>query len=149
MRYLNVESGATECIKGDLAICERVAAIRAPRRWVGPQIGAGTYALSLGRNRYFRGAIGYQAGELLSDAVREMGRDKFKAFWASPDSVPAAYEKVTGERWGGFIQRWMIAHYGEIHPGPRMSAYALITSTILVLIALGATMLMSVKRTYV
>jgi hypothetical protein len=147
-RLLAVGS-ATECMKGDLNLCERIAAMRAASRWMGPQVGAGTYAISLGRTRYFRGAIGYQAGELLSDAVREMGREKFKAFWTSPDSVPVAYQKASGERWGAFIQRWMIAHYGELHPGPRMSTYALITSTILVLIALGGTMLMSVKRTYV
>jgi hypothetical protein len=148
LRYLNVETGATECIKGELATCERVAAIRAPRRWAGAPVGEGTYALSLGRTRYFRGAIGYQAGELLSDAVREMGRDRFMTFWTSPDSVPAAYQKASGERWGAFIHRWMIAHYGEIHPGPRMSSYALMTSAILVIIALGGTMLMSVRRTY-
>jgi hypothetical protein len=147
-RLIGVGS-ATECMKGDLDICERIAAMRVAPRWMGPQVGAGTYAISLGRPRYFRGAIGYQAGELLSDAVREMGRDKFKAFWTSPDSVPVAYEKASGERWGAFLQRWMVTHYGEIHPGPRMSAYAIITSTVLVIIALGATMLMSVRRTYV
>lgn len=141
--------GATECMKGDLEVCERIAAMRAVSRWMGPQVGAGSHALSLGRTRYYRGAIGVQAGELLSDAVREMGREKFKAFWTSSDSVSVAYEKASGERWGSFLQRWMIAHYGELHPGPRMSAYALATSTILVLIAVGATMLMSVRRTYV
>lgn len=140
---------ATECMKGDLTMCERAAAMRAQTRWMGPLIGSGTYAVSLGRRRFFRGAVGSQAGELLSDAVRELGRERFKAFWTSADSVPAAYEKASGERWGAFIQRWMIAHYGEVHPGPRMSAYALITSTILVILALGATMLMSVRRTYV
>ena len=122
--------------------------MRAPRRRR-TVVGSGTYALSLGRSRYFSGGMGYQAGELLADAVREMGRDRFKAFWTSPDSVPAAYQKASGERWGAFIQRWMIDHYGEIHPGPRMSGFALVTSTILVLTALAVTMLLSVRRTYV
>ena len=147
-RLLNVESGATECMKGNLDLCERMVTIRPPSRWRGPLVGAGTYAISLGQNRYYPGAIGYEAGELMSDAVRELGRERFKAFWASTEPVAVAYEKASGERWGAFLQRWMISHYGEIHPGPRMSAYALFTSTVLVILALGATMMMSVRRTY-
>jgi hypothetical protein len=145
---LNVNYGGPECIKGKLAVCEKAVTTGAPRRRA-LSVGGATYALSLGTRRFYDGALGYQAGELLADAVREVGRDRFKAFWTSSDSVPAAFEKATGERWGAFIRQWMIAHYGEIEPGPRMSPFATVTSTILVIIALGATMLMSVKRTYV
>jgi len=148
-RLLNVESGSTECMKGNLEVCERMVTVRPPSRWRGPIVGAGTYAISLGQSRYYQGAIGYEAGELMSDAVRELGPERFKAFWTSTEPVAVAYEKTTGERWGAFLQRWMIRHYGEIHPGPRMSAYALVTSTILVILALGATMMMSIRRTYV
>ena len=148
-RLLNVESGATDCMKGNLELCERMVTLRPPSRWRGPQVGTGTYAISLGQNRYYQGAIGYEAGELMSEAVRELGRERFKAFWTSTEPVGAAYEKATGERWGAFLQRWMINRYGEIHPGPRMSTYALITSTVLVILALGATMWMSLRRTYV
>jgi hypothetical protein len=148
LRLLNVESGAAECIKGSLDKCEHAVAVVPSVRPIFRLPGV-TPPSSLGRRRYYAGLAGYHAGELLSDAVRELGRERFRTFWTSPDSVPAAFQKASGERWGAFIQRWMISHYGEVHPGPRMSAYALITSTILVIIALGATMLVSVRRTYV
>lgn len=147
---LNVEGGGPACIKGDLDACERLVVTRPTGRQFRQirQVGGATGAFQLSRRRYYAGAIGSQAGELLADAVREMGRERYKAFWTSADSVPAAYEKASGERFGTFINRWMIAHYGEIHPGPRMTGYSLIVSTILVLLALGATMMISVRRTY-
>jgi hypothetical protein len=148
MNYLNVESGAAECIKGALDRCERAVATRPVMR-VQQRISGLTAPFTLGRQRYYAGLIGYQAGDFLADAVRELGHERFRKFWTSTDSLPAAFERATGERWGAFIQRWMIMRYGEVHPGPRMSGYAVVTSSILVLLALAATMMMSVRRTYV
>jgi hypothetical protein len=146
-QLVNIESGAAECIKGDFARCEYALTI-VPRVRPSQRLPGVTAPSSLGRRRYYAGLIGYQAGEFMSDAVRELGRERFKAFWTSADSVPAAFEKASGQRWGSFIQRWMITHYGEIHPGPRMSSYATVTSAILVILALGATMMVSIRRTY-
>jgi hypothetical protein len=145
--YLNVESGAAECLKGALDRCEYALTV-SPRMRARQRLPGLTPPFNLGRRRYYAGLIGYQAGEFLSDAVREMGRDRFQRFWTSTDSLPAAYQKATGERWGAFIQRWMIAHYGKIEPGPRMSSYAMVTSAMLVIVAVIATMMMSVRRTY-
>ncbi len=147
-RFLNVESGAAECIKGVLEKCEYALALSPRIIRSNVRLPGVTAPYSIGRRRYYAGLIGYQAGEFMSDAVRELGRERFKTFWTSSDSVPAAFQKASGERWGAFIQRWMITHYGEVHPGPRMSSYATITSAILVMLALGATMMMSIRRTY-
>lgn len=144
---LIIGSGGIECIKGEMNACERTLAPRVSRR--ASQLATLTPSSWLGRRRYYQGTVGYQASEVLSSAVRELGRERFKAFWTSPDSVSVGFQKASGEGWGDFIRRWMIAHYGEVHPGPRMSSYAMITSAILVFAALGLTMLISVKRTYV
>jgi hypothetical protein len=144
---LDPATGALECIKGVIDACERSMSARVRRR---PSQAPGiTQSFWLGERRYYAGIAGSKASEILSSAVRELGRDRFKTFWTSPDSVSVAFQKAAGERWGAFIQRWMVAHYGEVHPGSRMSGYAMLTSTILVVVAIGFTMLVSVRRTYV
>ena len=147
-QFLDVQSGGAECIKGDLERCEYSLTVSPRRVRSAYRLPGVTPPFSLGRRRYYAGLIGYQAAEVMSDAVRELGRERFKSFWTSPDSVPAAYQKASGERWGAFIQRWMVTHYGEVHPGPRMSAFQVTTSAILVVLAIVATMLISVRRTY-
>jgi hypothetical protein len=144
---LIIGSGGIECIKGEMNACERTMASRVSRR--ASQPANLTPPSGLGKRRYFQGTVGYQASGVLSSAVRELGRERFKAFWSSTDSVSIGFQKASGERWGEFIRRWMIAHYGEVHPGPRMSSFAMLASTILVFAAVGLTMLISVKRTYV
>jgi hypothetical protein len=144
---LNPESGGIDCIKGVIDACERSMTTRVRRR--PSQVPGITPSFWMGRRRYFAGTAGYQADEILSDAVRELGRERFQAFWSSPDSVSVGFQKATGERWGAFIRRWMITHYGEIHPGSRVPTDAIVTSTILVIAAIAFTMLMSVRRTYV
>jgi hypothetical protein len=93
--------------------------------------------------------MGLLGGEFLSDATRELGRERFKAFWTSSDSVSVAFQKATGERWGAFVRRWMILRYGDIQAGPRASGFAIAVSAALVLVALGLTMRLSVRRQYV
>jgi hypothetical protein len=144
--FLALGSG-TDCIKGALDACERSVVGMGTRR--GPfSIGGATPSYQLGTRRFYAGGIGYRASELLSDAVRDLGKDRFKAFWTSADSVPVAFEKASGRRWGAFIQGWMSTHYGAIEPGPRLSGFGLLTGTLLIAAALGATMLMSAKRQY-
>ena len=147
IEQLSLSSGGPSCLKGDLDACERAAVMVDARRRAA-QVDGATGSFQLGQRRYYAGSIGFRAGEILSDAVREVGPNRFKAFWTSTDSVPAAFQKATGERWGAFIQRWMAAHYGAIEPGPRMSGFAMLASAILVIVALGTTMLLSVRRQY-
>lgn len=144
---LALNSNGPVCLKGSLDACERAAVTIDPRRRAA-QVDGTTAAFQLGWRRFFAGGVGSRAGELLSDAVRDLGRERFRAFWSSTDSVPAAFERASGERWGSFIRRWMEDHYGAIEPGPRMSPFAIVVSAILVIAALAATILMSVRRQY-
>ena len=147
---LNVEAGGPECIKGDIAVCENAIgmtpriASRARARLAGA-----TYSQSLGYRARLGSGIGQLSGDFLADATREIGRDRFKAFWTSPDSVPVAFQKASGQRWGEFIREWMASRYGSIEAGPRISGFAAVVSVFLVIAALAATMRISQKRQYV
>jgi len=147
LSYLRIEGGGPACMVGELDACERVAQVRNPNRRV-KAVGPYTAGLSLGRYRYFPMAIGEFGGELLSDMVREMGRDRFKTFWASPDSVPKAYAAVAGKSWGQAIREWLILKYGRIERGPRVSSYALLMSLVLVVGALALVMRTSLTRRF-
>lgn len=147
---LNIEAGGPECIKGDLTICENAIGMtpritsRARARLAGA-----TYSQSLGYRRYSAAGIGQLSGEFLADATRELGRDRFRTFWTSPDSVHVAFQKASGQRWGEFVRQWMAARYGSIEAGPRISGFAAVAGVLLVIAALLATMRISQKRQYV
>jgi hypothetical protein len=113
------------------------------------RLAGATYSQALGNRRFSNAGLGMLAGEFLADATRELGRERVKAFWTSPDSVNVAFQTATGQRWGAFIQQWMISRYGAIEAGPRLSGFAVGVSTLLVIVALVATMRMSLKRQYV
>jgi hypothetical protein len=145
---LDPRSGGPACMKGDLATCERIAATFYPSGSRMPVASPQT-GITLGYPRYIRGGLGGLSVEMLSDAVLHLGRDRFRQFWTSPDPVRVAWEKASGESWGAFIRQWMISRYGNLDAGPRMSGFAMISSVILVLIAIGAMLRRAVTRTYV
>jgi hypothetical protein len=145
--YFSVESGGPACIVGDLKACEAIAV--APHSRVRSRaIGDMTAGLQLGGNRYFPMGLGAFGGEFLSDLVRERGRERFKAFWTSADSVPAAYAAVTGKPWAQQIHEWMVSKYGVIKPGPRVTNFALMMSVVLVSIAIAVVFRFSLARRY-
>jgi hypothetical protein len=147
---LNVLAGGSQCIKGDLDVCERAIGMTTPfTSRARMRLAGGTYSQALGYRRFSNAGLGMLAGEFLADATRELGRDRFKAFWTSPDSVNVAFQKVTGQRWGAFVRQWMISRYGAIDAGPRLSGFAIGVSTLLVIVALVATMRISQTRQYV
>jgi hypothetical protein len=147
---LNISAGGPECIKGDLDVCERAVGMTTPiTSRARMRLAGATYSQALGYRRFSNAGLGMLAGEFLADATRDLGRDRFQAFWTSPDSVNVAFQKATGQRWGAFIQRWMISRYGAIEAGPRLSGFAAGVSTLLVIVALVVTMRVSLKRQYV
>jgi hypothetical protein len=148
LNQLNPLAGGPVCMKGDLVTCERIASTFPSRRGRLP-IATPEIGMTIGFPRYLNAGLGGYAVEFLSGAVQNLGRERFREFWTSPDSVPVAFEKASGERWGAFVQQWMTARYGVLEAGPRVSAFALAASVILVLIAVVATLRMSVTRTYV
>jgi hypothetical protein len=145
--YLRVESKAPACIVGDLAACEAIATVGGTRSRTRP-VGSYTAGLTLGRYRYFPSAMGQFGGEFLADVVGATGRERFKAFWTSPDSVPQAYAAASGKSWGQEIREWMIAKYGEIEAGPRVTGYALLMSALLVGLAMAVVFRSSLTRRY-
>jgi hypothetical protein len=52
-----------------------------------------------------RGAL-YRGQEYLADLVREMGRERFQAFWRSPASVEAAFQSAMGQPIEVWTARW-------------------------------------------
>ena len=147
LSYLGIEAGGPACMVGDLSECERVAQIIKQTRRMKP-VGPYTAGLSLGRYRYFPMGLGTFAGELLSDMVSDIGRERFKAFWTSPDSVPKAYATAAGKSWGQAVREWLISKYGRIERGPRVTSYALLMSLVLVVGALGLVMRTSTTRRF-
>jgi len=52
-----------------------------------------------------RGGL-YQGQEYLADLVREMGRERFQAFWSSPAPVDAAFQAAMGQPIEVWTARW-------------------------------------------
>jgi hypothetical protein len=65
-------------------------------------------------------SLGYADDELLADAVRSVGADRFGRFWRSASAPDTAFLAATGIGMEQWTQRWLTRIYGA--PPPRPSA---------------------------
>jgi len=77
-----------------------------------------------------RTGLGPRETLLLADMRRELGAERFAAFWRSELAPEAAYESIAGEPLAAFVQRWTSKRYFDegapTAPAPRSVALALV-----------------------
>jgi hypothetical protein len=57
--------------------------------------------------------------ELLADAVRSVGAERFARFWRSPLGPDSAFRAAAGTAIEPWTQRWLTRVYGALPPRPR------------------------------
>jgi len=81
-----------------------------------------------GRNA--RTGLGPRETLLLADMRRDLGAERFAAFWRSELAPEAAYESIAGEPLAAFLHRWTRERYiddgAPTAPAPRSVALALV-----------------------
>jgi hypothetical protein len=147
--WLRPQSGAVQCVKGNLELCDAAAHLFPEVRPGARAVGAATIGLRVGSpTRWLPSGLGPRGADFLADAVRTLGRERFQAFWTSPDSLPVAFEKATGQPWGEWINGWMTEKYGTIRSGPGVSPYTFGTATLIVILSVMITLRFAVQRQY-
>ncbi len=63
-------------------------------------------------------ALGGAEDELLADAVRAIGPDRFARFWASSSRPDAAYLAAAGVSLESWTQQWLTRTYGTLGQRP-------------------------------
>ena len=143
---------AVACATGDLAACDRALLSRPARG--GPELWRGNVLprnyTSLGNEwNYYWGQFGFGRREssLLSDMVRALGPVRFAQFWTSNESVPVAFEKVSGEPLTRRVTSWVAEQYGPMPPrGPGLTPWSAVMSLVLVALAILVTLRVSARR---
>jgi hypothetical protein len=62
--------------------------------------------------------LGYADDELLADAVRSVGAERFGRFWRSASAPDSAFLTATGIGMEQWTQRWLTQVYGAPPPQP-------------------------------
>lgn len=146
--WLNPRTGGFRCSKGEADQCELASRSFPAVRGSARAVGDATVGTNVGSRRWIQSGLGDRGSELLADVVRTIGREKFEAFWTSPDSVHVAFEKATGRRWTAYLSGWMKEKYGTIESGPRLSGFALGSGALIVVLSIGAALWFTVNRRY-
>ncbi len=103
------------CAAGDLGACETAAVTPAPvgRSTALPRVW-GNQVVSGGLSNdewWYRLNLGPRQANFLSDLVVTTGRDNFRRFWSSAESVPTAFQSATGNSIGLATHEWTQSQY--------------------------------------
>jgi hypothetical protein len=83
--------------------------------------------------------LGSAEDELLADAVRSIGVDRFARFWGSPSTPDSAYRSASGTSLESWTQEWLTRTYGAVGERPtvrfRDVAWIALIAPILLVIA--------------
>jgi hypothetical protein len=121
-----LSSNAIACVGGETARCSRgleadEVASKDARAWRARVIDARNFGLYRGWYSYWDGHFGPAESWLVSDMVRDLGRERFAAFWSSPAGLDTAFAQATGAPLGRWVQRWARRQYGGDELGPWIS----------------------------
>jgi hypothetical protein len=84
------------------------------------------------------GTLGGLEGAVLADMERDLGPERFGAFWRGSGSVDEAYFAATGVQLGAWLRGWAQARYGTMPRGPGVDTVAIVLSVLLAAVALLA-----------
>jgi hypothetical protein len=116
--FLDLPIRGLACLRDDLAAC-RDAAMPTPREYHSAFNGnLMMSSASLDHYRYGLSAVAFgdRSSMLMAGLVRALGRDGFRRFWTSGDSVSAALQSVAGKPLDTWAHEWMVEQYG---PAPK------------------------------
>lgn len=92
------------------------------------------------------GNFGPAESWVVSDMVRELGRERFEAFWTSAAPPNLAFMRAAGEPLGTWLERWAHREYGRDELGPWMPEWARWAGLLLMAAGLGVAMLFARER---
>ncbi len=147
--------GGVGCVAGNASRC--AAAVQAPialskdtRAWNTNVIDAENLH---GYGRWYwywvwnrDGSLGPAESWLLSDMVRDLGRERFQTFWTSAAPADSAFARATGEPFGAWLQRWAWREYGRDQLGPWLPVWARWAGLLVVAAGLGVAMVFARER---
>lgn len=124
-----LSSNAIACIGGEAARCSagveaEEAASKDARAWRAGVIDARSFMLYRGWYSYWNTHFGPAESWLISDMVRDLGRERFAGFWRSPADVDSAFARAAGTPFGAWVEQWARRQYGRDDLGPRLPARA-------------------------
>jgi hypothetical protein len=86
---------------------------------------------------------------LLADMARDVGPDRFTAFWQSQLPLPEAFAGATGTSLAQWTREWIIGTYGQPTRGPLVTRTSIAFAMLLVLSAVGASSVVARRRVLV
>lgn len=92
------------------------------------------------------GNLGPAENWLLSDMIRDLGADRFEAFWTSGAPPDTAFAHAAGEPFGAWVKRWARRQYGRAEVGPWMPVWARWAGLFVVAAGLGVAMVFGRER---
>jgi hypothetical protein len=144
------------CAVGDDAMCLR--ALTEPETDWQRRIARGAWVTTARFNpftqsyAYHRGAefdFGPREWTLLADMARDVGPDRFTAFWQSQLPLPEAFAGATGTSLAQWTREWIIGTYGQPTRGPLVTRTSIAFAMLLVLSAVGASSVVARRRVLV
>lgn len=90
--------------------------------------------------------LGAREWTLLSDMVRSIGAERFEAFWTSDLPPDQAFQAATGTSIAGWTRRWIEDTYHPQPTGPALPAGATGFAAVLLVAAIGLTIVAARRR---
>ncbi|MDE3052250.1 MAG: hypothetical protein KGL38_00020 [Gemmatimonadota bacterium] len=146
-----LSNDAIACVGGESARC--VTGIEAgepagkdARAWRDQVIDARSYGVY--RGWYFGWGNHFGPAEtwLVSDMVRELGRERFAEFWTSPADVSSAFAQAAGTPLGAWAQQWARRQYGRDDLGPVVPARTWWAGLLALVAGLGVALALARER---
>jgi hypothetical protein len=138
------------CAAGDLAGCReaigsRPGKDRLPAQWADfrpPGVAATGGRFEWGS----RQPLGPWTDAYLGDMVGHFGRDTFRRFWASNDSLHAAFAAATGEDLDEWTMQWARAYIGTPESGNRVPLGSAVSAVVLMGVLVVAAVGFALRR---
>lgn len=96
--------------------------------------------------REFTFDFGPREWTLLSDMVRDLGPERFAAFWRSSQPMPQAFQSAAGKSLPQWTREWVVTTYGAPSHGPLVTRNAAAFSVLLVALAIAAATAIARRR---
>jgi hypothetical protein len=96
--------------------------------------------------RWESGSLGPDAPWILSDMVRDLGRQRFQQFWTSEDSLSVAFAQAAGRPLGDWLKEWAQRTYGTEVLGPSIPVRGRVAGILVLLAAVGVAVVFASER---
>ncbi|MGH7689960.1 MAG: hypothetical protein ACREN3_10175, partial [Gemmatimonadaceae bacterium] len=137
------------CVGGDDTRC--VSGVEAPAVAIPGEGAWQTSVVDIRASAYVSrygsaGSLGPSTGWILSEMVRDLGRERFQRFWSSSGSLSDAFQRAAGTPLGGWLEQWARRTYGADVLGPSIPKRAWLSGTLLLIAGLIVAMVFASER---